>query len=116
MDQLIRGLLDKEIVSDLLGDAKTDMTLQETVDYVARKEQAKTEQVTISCEQTSAAQQTPVKGYTCWACQGNSHTNRQRKDKCPAWGSQCTKCSGRNHYTSCCPRCSECQTWGHRDS
>ena len=41
MDQLIRGINDKEILSDLLGEVQTDMTLQQVVDYIARKEQAK---------------------------------------------------------------------------
>ena len=44
MDQLIRGIYDKEILSDLLGQIQTDMSLQQTVDYIARKEQAKSEQ------------------------------------------------------------------------
>merc|ERR1711867_92326 len=119
MDTLIRGIVDKEIVSDLLGEVQTDMTLQQTVDYIARKEQAKSEQGTVSCEQTNAAQQTPIKSPTCWACQGSSHgpnNNRLRKAKCPAWGSQCVKCSGYNHYSSACSRCPECHNWGHRSS
>merc|ERR1711867_297190 len=96
MDQLIRGISDKEILSDLLGEVQTDMTLQQTVDYIARKEQAKSEQGTVSCEQTNAAQQTPIKSPTCWACQGSSHgpnTPNVRKENCPAWETTCVKCS-----------------------
>ena len=81
LDQLVRGISDREILSDLLGETKTDMPLQDVVDYIARKEQAKTEQGTVSCEQANS---------TCWACQGKSHgpnTIRTRQDKCPAWQS-----------------------------
>jgi hypothetical protein len=41
LDQLIRGIGDKEILADLLGDTKTDRTLAEVIDFIARKEQAK---------------------------------------------------------------------------
>ena len=50
-DQLIRGLNDPEIVSELLGDSKVDMSLKEVVEIAARKEQAKTERGTVSVEQ-----------------------------------------------------------------
>ena len=40
---MIRGLNDPEIVSELLGDSKVDMSVKEVVEFVTRKEQAKTE-------------------------------------------------------------------------
>ena len=86
-DQLIRGINDKEILSDLLGEDKSDITLQEVVDYITRKEQAKTEQGTFSCDQTNSVLLSPQRESTCWACQGKSHgpnTIRTRRDKCPA--------------------------------
>ena len=119
MDQLIRGINDKEILSDLLGEVQTDMTLQQVVDYIARKEQAKSEQGTVSCEQTNAAQQTPVRSSTCWACLGHSHgpnTIRTRKEKCPAWETTCVRCSSKGHYSSACSRCPRCHSWGHKSS
>ena len=141
MDQLTRGIYDKEILSDLLGEVENDMQLQQVVDYIARKEQAKAEQGTVSCDQTNAAlqtpmtrstcsacqptersidaQQTPVRDSTCWACQGPSHgpnTLQTRKEKCPAWGTKCVRCYGRNHYSSACWRCPECHGWGHKSS
>merc|ERR1711867_408387 len=70
-------------------------------------------------EQSNGAQQTPVRDSTCWACQGPSHgpyTFRTRKEKCPAWGTTCARCSERNHYPSACSRCSECNGWGHKSS
>ena len=119
LDQLVRGISDKDILSDLLGEVQTDMTLQQVVDYIARKEQAKSEQGTVSCEQTNAAQQTPGRNSTCWACQGKSHgpnTINTRKEKCPAWGANCDKCSGKGHYSSACSRCLQCHNWGHKSN
>ena len=72
-DQLIREIKDKEILSDLLGEDKSDMTLQEIVDYIARKVQAKTEQCTVSCDQTNSVLHSPHRDSNCWACQGKSH-------------------------------------------
>ena len=72
-DQLICDINDKEILSDLLGVDKSDITLQEVVDYIARKEQAKTEQGTFSCDQTNSVLHSPHRESTCWACQGKSH-------------------------------------------
>ena len=40
-DNLIRGIYDPEILSDLLGDTKTDRTLEEVVTFIAQKEQGK---------------------------------------------------------------------------
>ena len=40
-DNLVRGIADPEIMSDLLGDPKTDRTLEETVSFIAQKEQGK---------------------------------------------------------------------------
>jgi hypothetical protein len=48
---------DKEILADLLGDTKTDRYLAEVVDFITRKEQAKMEQGTVSCESTNAVRQ-----------------------------------------------------------
>ena len=39
-DHLVRGISDQEILSDLLGDPKSDRTAREVVDFVANKEQA----------------------------------------------------------------------------
>ena len=40
LDKLMRGIGDKEILADPLGDTKTDRTLVEVVEFNARKEQA----------------------------------------------------------------------------
>ena len=122
LDQLVRGISDKEILADLLGETKDDMPLQGVVDYIARKEQAKTEQGTVSCEQANTVHQSPSRGSTgstCWACQGKSHgpnTIRTRQEKCPAWQSTCDKCKGKGHYSAACSRCSQCNCWGHKSN
>ena len=40
-DNLVRGIADPEIMYDLLGDSKTNRTLEETLSFIAQKEQGK---------------------------------------------------------------------------
>ena len=42
LDKLVRGLANREILADLLGEiiSRTDMSRPEVVEYIARKEQA----------------------------------------------------------------------------
>ncbi|CAG2234961.1 unnamed protein product [Mytilus edulis] len=40
-ENLVRGIADPEIMSDLLGDSMNDRTLEETVSFIAQKEQVK---------------------------------------------------------------------------
>ena len=47
-DQLAKGLSDEDILDVLIGDEKTNRTLQEMVVSIARKEQAKMERGTVS--------------------------------------------------------------------
>merc|ERR1711895_157889 len=54
-DQLIRGLHSQDIVADIIGDEKTDRTLLETVDFIARKEQADLERNQVGVETASAS-------------------------------------------------------------
>ena len=80
-DQLLRGLDDQDILSDLLRDDKTDRTLHEMVEFIARNEQAKLERGTVSCETPSASAvratpspATPLGRPTiCRHCKGGSH-------------------------------------------
>ena len=120
-DQLIRGLNDPEIVSELLGDSKVDMSLKEVVEFVARKEQAKTERGTVSVEQSVSAVMnnptTPQSKQPCRHCKGQSHgaeTRQVRRDKCPAWSHTCDKCDVKGHYATACYKCQDCDSWGHK--
>ena len=130
-DNLIRGISDPDILSDLLGDSKTDRTLDETVTFIAQKEQAKATRVAVG-DSTSAmsqsnhrfnkphSQQTTGPGDPkCWACgearHGKANDRNTRAKYCEAWSSTCGKCSIKGHYTSSCSKCTTCNTWGHRD-
>ena len=123
LDKLMRGIGDKEILADPLGDTKTDRTLVEAVEFIARKEQAKQEQGTVSSESTGAVRQTPTtpprgnQPTTCWACQQPSHgpnTFKTRQEKCPAWKVTCDRCSTKGHFTQACSECANCIAWGHK--
>ena len=88
-DNLIRGLSDHEILADLLGDPKTDRTLEEIVSYIAQKEQGKATRNAVgdsadvihqvkdsSIARTSNQVQSKPKYEKqgkCWACEGPSH-------------------------------------------
>merc|ERR1711888_562261 len=81
IDQLVRGIADEDILDALIGDEKTDRTLQEMVQFIARKEQAKMERGTVSHENSdvSAVNQPkspalkPGTPTTCRNCAGKSH-------------------------------------------
>ena len=123
-DNLIRGLADPEILSDLLGDPKTDRTLEETVTVIAQKEQGKSTKSAVG--DTAGAISHPAKvnlpvhsGGRCWACGEPSHGPKNdrttRARYCRAWSFTCTKCSVKGHFASSCNKCTACGNWGHRD-
>ena len=135
-DNLIRGISDPEILADLLGDPKTDRTLDEVISFIAQKEQGKAtrnavgdctgviNQSRVAAGATST--NTPVKTRVkienqgkCWACGGSSHGPKNdrttRSQKCPAWTTSCSKCNVKGHYQKSCSKCNNCGAWGHRD-
>ena len=123
-DNLIRGIADPEILSDLLGDAKSDRTLEETVTFIAQKEQGKaTKSAVGDCSGVinhHTAMKPQISTRTkCWACSETSHglknDRNTRAKHCTAWSFTCAKCSIKGHYTSSCSKCSTCGNWGHRD-
>ena len=132
LDNLVRGMSDHEIMSDLLGDSKTDRSLNETVTFIAQKEQGKATKNAVGHHTTLKAMATPPphtrrksewqppQKQQCWACGGKGHSPHNdratRSECCPAWGFTCNKCSVKGHYTSCCSKCTSCNKWGHRDS
>lgn len=114
-DQLVRGIADQDILADLLGDEKSDRTTSEIVDFIARKEQAKSERETVAND-TAAAVSTPKPKPTrlCRGCGGQDHGGKsQRLQECPAREVVCDKCQVKGHYSKHCIRCKDCQTWGH---
>ena len=124
-DNLIRGIADPEILSDILGDSKTDRTLDETVSFIAQKEQGKATRSAVgdrtgAISQSSKYQSLPnVTNAKCWACGEHRHSPKNdrntRSNKCEAWSATCSKCSVKGHYSSNCSKCVSCDTWGHRD-
>ncbi|KAJ8310667.1 hypothetical protein KUTeg_012532 [Tegillarca granosa] len=125
-DNLVRGIADPEILSDLLGDPKTDRTLEETVSFIAQKEQGKVTRSAVGdsagAMSTTTQSQKSVQGSggMCWACGGPAHGQRNdrqaRQRSCEAWTFTCAKCKVKGHYTKSCSKCSTCGAWGHRDS
>ena len=134
-DNLIRGLSDHEILADLLGDPKTDRTLEEIVSYIAQKEQGKATRNAVGdsagvihqvkdssgARTSNQAQSKPKyeKQGKCWACEGPSHGPKNdratRALKCPAWTATCSKCNIKGHLNKVCTKCSDCGSWGHRN-
>ena len=124
-DTLVRGIGDPEILADLLGDTKTDRTLDETVAFIAQKEQAKATRSAVG-DATGAirgfpsSNPAPKFNSKCWACAGPGHEPRNdrntRAKKCPAWSTTCTKCNIKGHLAKCCSKCASCKSWGHRDN
>lgn len=124
-DNLVRGIADPEILSDLLGDPKTDRTLEETVAFIAQKEQGKSTKNAVGdsagaiCTNPGPAPTDRTPAAKCWACGGASHGPRNDREsrarKCEAWTFTCGKCSVKGHYSNSCRKCTNCGTWGHRD-
>ena len=125
-DNLIRGIADPEIMSDLLGDPKTDRTLEETVSFIDQKEQGKVtknavgDSVGAMCATRTNSKQSPAPGRKCWACGGSAHGQKNdrkaRSRYCEAWTFTCGKCTIKGHFTKNCSKCTTCGEWGHRDS
>ena len=53
-DQIIKGLSDRDIIADLLGDTKTDRQLDEVIEFIDRKEKGKAEHGRVTGEATAA--------------------------------------------------------------
>ena len=114
-DQLVRGIADKEILADLLGDERTNRSTADIVEYIARKEQATAERTTVSGDSTAGAVTTPKRpARPCRGCDGQDHGGRaQRLSNCPARDVTCDRCAVKGHYTRKCIKCKDCQAWGH---
>ena len=130
-DNLIRGIADPEILADIICDAKTDRTLEQTVSYIAQKEQGKATIAVVGADSASSMTQSssfsnrPQRppsiepSSKCWACgdakHGKTNDRNSRAKHCQAWGMTCTKCHIKGHYPACCSKCNSCSSWGHRD-
>ena len=127
-DNLVRGIADPEILADLLGDPKTDRTLEEIILFVSQKEQAKATRTAVGdcAAPISTLKNSPAPRWNssrqgkCWACDGQNHGPRNdkltRERLCPAWNNTCNKCNIKGHFNKCCNKCISCGNWGHRDN
>jgi hypothetical protein len=106
-DQLVRGIIDPEILADLLGGEKNRQHASSrlslnVVDFVVTGE--------------SPAAVTPRRGACSFrGCDGPDHGGRsQRMSECPAGNvtCECDKCSVKGHYTRNCIKCKDCKQWG----
>ena len=113
-------------MSILLGDPKTDRTLEETVSFIAQKEQGEATKTAVGdtvgamCAKRTNSKQSLAPGRRCWACGGSAHG--QKNDckawarYCEAWTFTCSKYTMKGHFTKNCSKCTTCGEWGHRDS
>ena len=120
---MVRGNADAEIISDLLGDPKTDHTLEETVTFIAQKEQGK---VTRSAVGLSARAMRNTMGLLDHMDGSAGHADALPMDpgmtgsrglKTVRHGHSLTsaKCNIKGHYTKSCSKCTDCDAWGHRE-
>ena len=95
-DNLVRGIADQEILADLLGDPKTDRSLEEMVSFISQKEQGKATRAAVGdCAAPISTLRNGSRNDNsntrpqskCWACGGPSHgpkmTRSQEKRNAP---------------------------------
>ena len=127
-DNLVRGISDPEILSDIFGDPTPNKSLDELVNLITQKEQGKATRSAVSDCVNAMGNKRPIEREKqqqktfqgrCWACGGQSHGVRNDRDtrekKCPAWSSTCSKCNIKGHFSKSCTKCTHCGSWGHRD-
>ena len=116
-DQLIRGLHNNSIQTDILAKANQLKTLQDVIKHAEAYETALRDQTKI--QQSAEASVAGISEYKrnktaqksnankCSGCGSNSHGlpgSNDRSSKCPAWGKTCSNCHIPNHYASVCRR------------
>ena len=112
-DRLVCGVRDKKLTNKLLQ--QRNLTLKECI-ILCKAHEATEKQMSVIAgsaapteneinkvvqqrkRQPEARQKIRMR-TKCWFC-GGSHENK--KEKCPAWGKDCTKCKKKNHSASVC--------------
>ena len=86
---------------------------------MATEEQAKLERGSMGDSASAASSTTPPSDKKCWACGETAHSDtnshKSRSESCKAWSAECLKCEKKGHYSSCCAKCTDCGTFGHRN-
>ena len=121
-DVLTRGINDQEIQLDLLGNAKQDMSLEETIAFIEAKESGKRSALrlmdthappTVAAAhslykkaQKAQYQPKPKQEGPCSYCGDTGHgvkaPGKERKKVCKAYGHKCTICEFDHHLESLC--------------
>ena len=98
----------------MLRGEKTDRSLDQIVDYIAREEQAKLEQgviTTIHCN--NAALQSKIERI-CRQCHWKDHGSKAfRLKEYPAKDHVREKCKAKGLFSKTCLKCKNCGGWGH---
>ena len=115
-DCIIRGISDDNIRLDVLGNENQNMDQDALVSYIESKEAGKRSISRISSSQSAAAARSSYRNQRTSSLRGNtekcSHcgtighgdgsNKRSRKEKCPAYGQTCAKCTRKHHLSSVC--------------
>jgi len=105
-DRVVLGVRSNETQSDLLKVRK--LTLSGAVDICKAAEHACTHLASISSETVSKVSTHTRKSQHSDSKQGKKkclfcgNTHEMKKEKCPAYGKNCDKCKGRNHFAAVC--------------
>ena len=113
-DAVIRGIYDKEIQLELLGEQNQDIDLETTIKYIEAKESGKrsvnrlTQSVSTYAQPASASAATSSYrlskkpcGY-CGAKENHGFKMKDREQKCPASKHTCRKCNIVGHFEKVC--------------
>ena len=128
-DQFIRGLKNSTIQTEILSKAGQLKTLDEVISHAqsiesAIRDQSQIEKGSGNPDHVYGNRDTPYKRnkqkyrsdnsnsndskefkpYPCKGCGSTQHLNRERDQKCPAWGKICKNCGKENHFASACFR------------
>ena len=88
-DNVVRGIAEPEIISDVLGDPKTDRTLEETVSLIVNTCRSAVGDCAGATCNTTKPKLLTASGVKCWSCVGPAHgpknDHRARYISCDAW-------------------------------
>lgn len=112
-DQLIKGMSSEEDRQRLLSEPNSEgLSLDEVVSLLHRFELSH-RPIQGASKASSASTNT---ANPCWRCgkSGHDSSKKSREKLCPAYKVVCDKCQSMGHFKKCCPKCADCDSWGHR--
>ena len=111
-DVVVQGLYDNDIQLDLLSDQNQDMSLEEVLQFVEKKEAGRRSANKLHDSQTAGIsqyrrnQREQVKEGPCDYCgkrgHGKNSSTSIRKTKCPAFNKTCDHCQKKHHLAAVC--------------